>query len=485
MKATLKVGTVWTHVYGDTAVDKLLYEKMAVEVEGARYSKAYKQKLWDGKKRFYDLYRKRFLTGLLTFVEQLLTDEGIEYEVENKDNVFQKFEVSKEDIKLEGIDWERFEKVQLPLLQEIGKRGRCAIKLATGGGKTEVMAAICSVLKDKKVLVLVHRIELLEQTKKRLADRLGEKIGKIEQGCVEIDKRITVAMVWSTISKLDKIIDWLKNDVDVVIADETHHSSANTWKQILMMCGAPIRVGLSGTPITKKAEKDMWLVGLTGEIVEGMSVNALVELGYAVKPVVRVVVDDRLFFGDWRKKFGYNYAKLVNKVYSDVKLMEVVGDIVRVHGKQGLVIFVERLNTGYSLFKYLKDVVQESRVYFTHGSMDKFARIGVFDKLKRGKINVLITTPILDEGVDVAGITGVVFACSNKSIVRIMQRIGRGVRVDRGKEVMYVYDMNIIAPWLFQHLQQRLKLYEEEGFEINFVKINKIVGGDYGLERIK
>lgn len=483
MKLMIYPEIVWSRVVADEEIDKFLYELLAVEVESAKYSKLYRQGLWDGKKRFYDQYRKRFLTGLLPFVESKLIQAGLDFEVVGRERVFRSFEVDVSKIHLNDIDEERFMKVQFPLLQEIGKRGRCSVRLATGGGKTEVMAGLCSLLRDKRFLILVHRIELLEQTRKRLQERLGEKVGKIDSNDIDLKKRIVVGMVWSTLSKVGNVYDWLKNDVDGLLIDECHHSGADTWKRIAMMCNAPIRVGFSGTPITKKVDRDMWLVGLTGEVIEGLRVSDLVELGYAVRPVVRVVVDDRLVFGDWRRKWGKKYFDVVRMVYSDLKVLDVIGEIVRAHSESGLVVFVDRLEVGYNILKYLKDVLKVDKVEFSHGNVQQFKRLQIFSNLKKGKLQVLIATPILDEGIDVSGITGVLFACSNKSVVKVMQRIGRGVRIDVSKDVVYVYDLNVLAPWLFDHLQSRIKLYSEEDFVVEFCKI-KQVEGDYVFERI-
>jgi len=481
MEGRFRVTPVWTYVDGDSELFSVIDDVLTIEVPNAKYSKLYRDGLWDGKKRFFDKVRNRFLTGFLDMVRERVEEEGGEVEVVGEEDSKYVFEVREEEIKLNGIDWERFKKVQLPLLRAIGERGRCAVRLATGGGKTEVIAGLCSVLRDKRCLVLVHRIELLEQTRRKLEERLEERVGVLESGRVDIGKRVVVGMVWSAVSKIHRVYSWLQNDVDVLVVDEVHHSGADTWKKIMMNCNARVRVGLSGTPLTRDVERDMWLIGLTGEVVEGARISDLVEMGYAVRPVVYVVVDDRLVFGDWKRKWGKKYWDVVRQVYSDVRFLEVVGEIVMRHGKSGLVVFVDRVEVGEKILTWLRRVLGERRCEFSHGKLEDYKRIQILRALREGAIDVLVCTPILDEGVDVEGITGILFACSNKSIVKILQRIGRGVRLGKGKDEVRVYDMNVVAPWLFQHLQERLKLYKEEGFEVKLVRIG---GGEYGFEEI-
>jgi len=481
MQGVLRVEPVWTYVRGDEELVKVIDDLLTVDVPNAKYSKLYKDGLWDGKKRFFDKVRGRFLTGFLGMVKEKLREKGGEVEIIGEEESRYCFEVREEDIRLNGIDWERFKKVQLPLLREIGKRGRCAVRLATGGGKTEVIAGLCSVLRDKRCLVLVHRIELLEQMKKKLEERLGERIGAIESGGIDIGKRVVVGMVWSTLSKLNKVMGWLRDNVEVLIVDEVHHSGADTWKTIMMQCNAKVRVGLSGTPLTKNIERDMWLIGLTGDVVEGARIADLVEMGYAVKPVVRVVVDSRLVFGDWRKKWGKKYWDVVKRVYGDVRFLEVVGDVVMRHKQKGMIIFVDRIEVGEKILGWLRKMVGGGRYEFSFGKLEDDKRLQILRDLKNGNIDVLVCTPIFDEGIDVEGITGILFACSNKSVVKVLQRIGRGVRIGKDKEDVKVYDLNIVAPWIFQHLNERLKIYRDEGFEVEFVKIG---GGDAEFERV-
>ncbi len=483
MKATLVVGPIWTNVVEfDSPFIELVKSILTVNIPNAQFSAAFKQGTWDGKKRLFDNLRKRFLTGFLDMIKEKVAEQGGELQILDENISKYCFEVHEEDIKLMDIDWERFKKVQLPILQEIGRKGRGAIKLATGGGKTEIIAGLCSVLKDKKVLVLVHRLELLEQTKAKLEYRLQEKIGTIESGKLDIDKRVVVGMVMSVYSRVNQLYQWLKN-VDVLLIDECHHSGADTWKKIAMMCEATTRVGFSGTPLTNKIDKDMSLIGLTGNIIQGFQVSDLVELGYATKPVIRIINDGRLVFGNPKKKWGKKYWEVVSSVYTDIKFLDVVGELTQAHNEKGLVIFVDRVEVGNQIYDSLRKVWQYKKIEFSHGSLPKFQRLQIFERLKKGELDVLVCTPILDEGVDVQGITGVLFACSTKSIVKIMQRIGRGVRTGTNKDQLYVYDLNIIAPWLFDHLRERIKLYSEEKFEINFVKLYQSNGGVYGFTK--
>jgi len=79
----------------------------------------------------------------------------------------------------------------------------------------------------------------------------------------------------------------------------------------------------------------------------------------------------------------------------------------------------------------------------------------------------LITSPILDEGVDVSRIHHLILASGRKSKIKLLQRIGRGLRKEEGKldvELFDFYDDEI--PMLKRHTLRRIEIYEAEGFGV-------------------
>lgn len=469
---------VWSRLVSeDERVDDILYSFLSAKVKGAEYSDLYKCGVWDGRRRFYDKVSRRFLTGFLDMVVRKLEAEGYEVDVVFR-NDWNKIDRIDRDVQIEllrqlnGLDFERFMKVQYPLLEEWLKSGRGAIRLATGGGKTEIICAVAKLFYDKRVLVLVHRVELLEQTRKRLSERLGERIGVVWSGGVDIGCRVVVGMVQTLVSRMPQLSGWFEG-VDVLVIDECHHMGAKTWISLAIRCPARYRLGLSGTPLVEDEERDMWLIGLTGHVIEGMGVKELSEIGYSVLPSVNIIVDHRLKF----PKFYRSYWDAVRDVFGSMRFLEVVGDTVLAHvaerGERGIMIFTERINVMFSVYRFLKEVCKLN-VMYSFGGMSDDMRLRIFTQFKDGRISVLVTTTILDEGIDVSGIRAIVFACSNVSVVKILQRIGRGVRVEEGKDRVFVYDFAIDGRYFKGHLKRRLMLYKREGFEI---ELKRIEGG--------
>jgi superfamily II DNA or RNA helicase len=139
---------------------------------------------------------------------------------------------------------------------------------------------------------------------------------------------------------------------------------------------------------------------------------------------------------------------------------------VKVKGKRGIVIFVERIRHGKRILDELKSAGFDA--VFVHGGRSDEERIEVVEGMRERKYEVVIATTIFDEGIDVSGIGGIVFWCSTKSVARVMQRIGRGVRVEEGKGEVNVWDFVVDNRYMKDHLKKRLLYYDQENVERRF-----------------
>jgi superfamily II DNA or RNA helicase len=121
----------------------------------------------------------------------------------------------------------------------------------TAFGKTAIAAWLIS-KRQVNTLVLVHRGQLLDQWRERLASFLNlsiESIGQIGGGKEQITSRIDVAMIQSLYRK--GAVKDLVADYGHVIVDECHHISAFSFEQVLKQVKARFVVGLTATPTRK------------------------------------------------------------------------------------------------------------------------------------------------------------------------------------------------------------------------------------------
>ncbi len=167
-----------------------------------------------------------------------------------------------------------------------GKR-KVIAQLATGGGKTICFSAISKRFIDKNntdVLILVHRKELLKQTRRTLDNAFGINAQIIIAGMKHIPKsRIYVGMV----ETVKRRINLLQN-IGLVIIDEAHIANFNKLHENFTDA---YFIGFTATPLAASTEKP--LKNYYDDIVCGIDIPDLIEMGslcqnltYAAKDVV-------------------------------------------------------------------------------------------------------------------------------------------------------------------------------------------------------
>ena len=110
------------------------------------------------------------------------------------------------------------------------------------------------------------------------------------------------------------------------------------------------------------------------------------------------------------------------------------------------------------------------------------------DKIRRletGKIVVLVTTVVFQEGVDIPELRSVIVASGGASGIATIQRVGRAMRVVDGKSVCTVWDVYDQGErWLNRQSFKRKKAYISEGYEVKIVDPKVFSGKQQNLHII-
>ena len=123
--------------------------------------------------------------------------------------------------------------------------------LPTGTGKTIVFAKITEecIRRGKRVLILAHRGELLDQAADKLSAATGLKcaVEKAEETCRNSFYRVTVGSV-QTLMRESRLSRFSDNYFDVIIIDEAHHSISDSYQKILRYFENSKVLGVTATP---------------------------------------------------------------------------------------------------------------------------------------------------------------------------------------------------------------------------------------------
>jgi superfamily II DNA or RNA helicase len=419
--------------------------------EGFYHMPKYKSGMWDG---YISLMRglREFPTGLLQLVVKALVDDDYKVNIVDSTAIIPSRTVIKNV--LNGIELRDYqiEAANIMIEQRRGVAG-----MATNSGKTEVMSAILWALGLPKSVILVNRKELMYQTARRMEKRLGCKIGIYGDG-VKSKRDITVAMI-QTLSKAKSLKEFADNSV--VMADECHHVSSNQTMDILFKLPGSYRYGFSGTPLKYDTLSDMKLMAATGEIGYTISNEYLIDSGYSAVPRIFIHVIESFEKSDWELDYQEAYDKLiVNNVTRNKKIAEKAKAAVGT-----VLILVNRIDHG----KLLEELLPNS--VFVSGSSDMEYRNSVLERMQTGEPCVYIATPIYDEGIDVPSVDTIILAAGGKSHVKLLQRIGRGLRRKEDENVLAVHDfLDDTNMHLFGHSEDRIVTYDQEKFKTIIVK---------------
>lgn len=438
---------------------------------GYRYTKLFKQRQWDGKVSLFNKQDASFPTGLLPTIVKLfpkatITDlRGITPPV-----------LRSTQVPLRPYQWDAVNTAfRNQLLGTWWPRG--VIKVATGGGKTEIAAAMAE-MAPVKTLFIVHRTQLVNQAIARFK-KYGINAGRIAGGELDI-KKVTVATIQSLMNWRYKrkkelgpqdsmqikggiICSYLK-EVEQVFVDEAHLTAAsldkgNMFTQALeLMPNAYMRWGLTATPFMREEYHDWLLEGSTGKILYEISSRTLIDLGYLAEPKITMYKMRVTSLEDW--KLDYDVC-IVGNEERNKKIIECV------QNRDGpIMILVQRIAHGHLLEKLCAAAGVSIR--FLWGDVSVEDRENALEDLKDGTIKAVIGSTIWDEGLDVAEIRTLILAGGGKSKIKNLQRLGRGLRLSTGKKEVEVIDFfEEGSPWLRRHAVQRLRLWTDEGFNVD------------------
>ena len=246
---------------------------------------------------------------------------------------------------------------------------------------------------------------------------------------------------------------------------------------------APVKIGCSGTIPRDKMNR--WkLLGMFSQIVCTEDIVDLQKRGFisslkitALKIVDSVVEADTscLFNLHTTRKFrpdenGYSdiafdeankaEGEYFSKHYKD--LYKPVFKYLKKLGSNTLILF-DRIDIGQNLFEYAKELYADKKnVYYIDGSIDVNERERVRASFEKSDGNLLLAqSSIMSTGVNIKRLTNLIFLTGSKSFSRVIQSIGRTLRLHDSKTEAHAIDVSWNFKYSQRHYKERLKLYKE------------------------
>jgi DNA repair protein RadD len=301
---------------------------------------------------------------------------------------------------------------------------RVIIVMPTGSGKTVAAAEIArkTVSNNQRVLFLAHRREIISQTSQKLFD-VDLDHGIIQAGFPSrLTEPIQVASIQTLHSRAIRGSRIALPEANLIILDECHHATAETYRKIIAAYPNAILLGMTATPCRGDGRG---LGGIFDALIESPQVAELVDIKFLVgtkiyAPTSPDLAGVRVQAGDW----------VESQLAERMDRPKLVGDIVehwhRLAEGRKTVVFASGVQ--HSLHIRDEFLKSEARAAHIDGATPKAERDAILRQLAQGSIDIVTNCMVLTEGWDMPDIGCCVLARPTRKMGLYRQMIGRVLR---------------------------------------------------------
>lgn len=478
-----RVNEIYIKVDCDVDIAYELNDYFTFNVPNAKFTPAYKNKVWDGKIRLFNIMSRRVYAGLRHQVEHFAKSR--EYTVEYDaafpaDNVFTD-EQAKESfsrlVRAENIELRDY---QLNTFAHAVRHGRALFVSPTASGKSMMIYLTSMHLYEpgKKVLIIVPTTSLVHQMATDFGDYSkvdpNKFVHRILSGADKNTDLPVVISTWQSIYKLPQ--SWFSN-FNVVIGDEAHLFKAKSLTDIMnKLPNCRYRFGFTGTLDGTETHK-LVLEGLFGQVKQVTTTAKLIENSTLSKFKIKALV---LGYSDDIKKAHASdtYQDEISFLINNQERQKFIVNLTTSLKGNTLVLFKMK-DHGKQIYQLIQDRVGSGReVFYVDGDINGNIREAVRKHVENIDDGIIVASlGTFSTGINIRKLHNVVFAIPSKSRIKVLQSIGRGLRKSQLKSIFTLYDIADDLTWKSRqnytiiHFIERVKMYNEEKFDYKIFNV--------------
>lgn len=464
------------YVWADTGPERDLSDEFSYVVPGSEFMKRGFRKNWDGKVRLLNKTTKLIYAGLapriVTWAEK--NSYTIENRIPSLITDWTEFDTQKlidtHPVPMEVRDYQR-EAITWAMHNQ-----RCVLLSPTASGKSLILYYLVRArLSVAPVLLVVPTISLVTQMAEDWRGygwtNVDRYVHRISAGADKDTTKPVVVSTWQSIFKQPE--EWFAQ-FQSVIGDEAHGYKADSLRGIMeKLPHCSFRVGATGTLDETKSHK-MVVEGVFGKAHRVARTAELQTKGHLTP--IRVQAHllqypkyDRWFISEHKRK----YAEEIDYIVQHKKRMDWMVDFIGQLPGNVLVLFQFIEKHGDPLHEALKAAHPTRPIHMVTGQVSGEDREDI-RALVETQSNAIIAASygVFSVGVNMKKIHHLVLASPSKSKYRVLQSIGRGLRLHASKTHFYVHDIVDDAHevqynnYAYRHWKKRKKFYADESFPV-------------------
>ena len=487
-----RIDSVNIKIQCDRGTAKELSEYFTFSVPNYQYTPAYKNKLWDGQIRLYNIHTQKIYTGLLDYVLKFATDRN--YTVKNN-YITETLNLPEKDIQqyisdiikpMSGGSKIKSHIHQIAAITHAINNKRCLLLSPTGSGKSLIIYILIRyyesiINNNKKILIVVPTTGLVLQMYNDFLDYSSKNKWDIQEKCHTIfagqNKQTEKKVVISTWQSIYKMPEKYFTQFEAVFGDECHLFKAKSLTNIMSkLKDCPYRIGTTGTLDDSQTHK-LVIEGLFGRVFNVTTTKTLMENKLLSKLNIECI-NLQYNVNDIQEVKRVSYQDEIKWIIGNKKRNDFIINLCcKIKGNTLLLFNYVELH-GIPLYESIKNICPDKKVFLIHGGTETEQREKIRHIIDKEENSILVASyGTCSTGINIKNIHNIIFSSPSKSVIRVLQSIGRGLRISDTKESVKLYDISDNLQYkkyinhTMNHFNKRIKIYNRENFSFNIVKI--------------
>lgn len=452
----------------------------------ARHTPAFKMGRWDGYVNFATIGGGTSI-NLLDKVLPIVLSDGYHVDIVDNRKPFSVDLGTIEDDYLSDYCWPDHHRLageaiilaehQVRAVNTYLQNHQCLMEIATGAGKTILTAALAKRIEEKipegRTLTIVPSKSLVENTEDDF------KMVDLDCGVFFGDRKEWghkhIVATWQSLSvfakkskgramEIDSSLKEYLRGVVAVIVDEAHSSKAVELKNLLSdpkgCAHVPLRWGMTGT--IPDEEYDLYaILGVIGPKMGEITAKELQEAEVLSTCEINILQTDEahLKFEDYHQAnaFLVSDRDRMRWLASKIEELQKTGNVLVLH---------EKLVTAEELSALMPNM------RIVDGSMSLKKRNAIYKSVNDDTNDVICATyGVAAVGINIPALHHLVLIEAGKSIVRVIQSVGRGLRRTNKKLHVEIWDVCSNNKFSKKHMKDRIKRYEKAQYPFRIIQI--------------
>ena len=472
-----KKDDVYSQIECERSITKELNEYFSFEVPGAKFMPSFKNRLWDGKIRLFDIRNNQIYVGLSDYIYKFATAKkytisgGVRAPLEiDNDSVISFIDGLKSTVKIRDY--------QLDAVQHSIRNGRSILVSPTASGKSFIIYILIryyqQILDNSHILLLVPRSSLVEQMYTDFQDYGWDSekyCHRIYAGKDKTSPKLVHISTWQSIYQLSK-----KHfeQYKVIIGDEVHTFAAKSLKSIMhKTTGCQYKFGLTGT-LSDSESHHLVLEGLFGSAKQVTTTKKLIDkkqiADLKIVAIVLTYSKEECIIRDYNKEIKFitehpQRNNLIRNLCVDLKGNTLVLFSLIKHGRLLHELIQEKID------------VSSRKAFFVFGGTDSETREEIRRIVETERDAIVVASfGVFSTGINIRNLHNLIFASPYKSRIRNLQSIGRGLRMHESKgagaKLYDIADNFNNNNHTLKHFVKRIGIYNQEEFDYEIHKVN-------------